>query len=138
MKTHRTLKQFLMLCIALVLLPGLVQAGIEWENLRELKLKNQALDVTASFDGKLIFTLTPGEILVYATDTDTFLEPIPVNRSFTRIAYANDEKLIVAAADPAKLSVIKFDQVYTINISNRPATGAQKPKVTLVVFDDYQ
>lgn len=138
MNTQPNLKRFFIMVLALALLPQLVHAGIEWKDLRELKLKNTALDVTASFDGKLIFTLTPGAILVYSTVDDKFIDRIPVDTSYTSIAYSNDERLILSAANPATLKLIKFDRVYDINISNRPFTGAEIPKVTLIVFDDYQ
>lgn len=138
MNIQPNLKRLFILILALALLPQLVHAGIEWKNLRELKLKNTALDVTASFDGKLIFTLTPGAILVYSTVDDKFIDPIPVDAIYTRIAYSNDERLILSAANPATLKLIKYDRVYDINISNRPSEGAEIPKVTLVVFDDYQ
>jgi len=138
MKQSRILKRVFFLILTLLWLPQFVHAGIEWKTLREVKLANQALDVTASFDGKLIFSLTPGAILVYSTEDDRFTDRIPVDTRYTRIAYSNDEQLILSAADPATLKVIKFDQVYDINITNRTFKGAADAKVTLVVFDDYQ
>ncbi len=138
MKTYWKVKRFFLSALVLVLLPQLVHAGIEWKNLRELDLKHKALDVTASFDGKLIFTLTPGAILVYSTVDEKFIDQITVDTSYNRIAYTNDQRLILAAADPATLSIIKFNRVYNINIANRPSIGTENPKVTLVVFDDYQ
>ena len=138
MKTHLNLTRFFLLILALALLPQLVYAGIEWQNLREVNLKQKALDVTASFDGKLIFTLTPGAILVYSTIDDKFIDRIPVDAGYTSIAYSNDKQLILSAANPATLKIIKFDEVHDINITNRPFKGAADAKVTLVVFDDYQ
>jgi hypothetical protein len=138
MKQSRNFKQVFLVILTLLMLPQIVHAGIEWKTLREVKLANQALDVTASFDGKLIFSLTPGAILVYSTDDDRFTDRIPVDTRYTRIAYANEERLILSAADPATHKVIKFDQVYDINITNRHFKGAADAKVTLVVFDDYQ
>lgn len=126
------------LTLALALLPQLVLAGVEWKTLQKVKLENQALDVTASFDGTLIFSLTPGAILVYATPDNRFIDRIPVDASYTRIAYSNDERLILSAADPAAFNIIKFSRVYDINIEKRPFKGAADAKVTLVVFDDYQ
>ncbi len=138
MKTQHNLKCLFIMILALTLLPQPVFAGLEWETLRELKLKNKALDVTASFDGKLIFTLTPGKIIVYSTVDNRFIDPIPVAASYNRIAYSNEKRLILSAADPAAFEIIKFDQVYDINIANRPFKGAPDAKITLVVFDDYQ
>jgi len=138
MKPSRNIKQGFFILLALLFLTQWVHAGIEWKTLREVKLAGRALDVTASFDGKLIFSLTPGAILVYSTDDDRFTDRIPVDTRYTRIAYSNDERLILSSADPATLAVIKFDPVYEINITNRPFKGAANARVTLVVFDDYQ
>ena len=138
MRQSRNFKRVLFIIMTLFMLPQFVYAGIEWKTLREVKLANQALDVTASFDGKLIFSLTPGAILVYSPAENRFTDRIPVDARYTSIAYSNDEQLILSAADPATLKVIKFDQVYDINITNRLFKGAADAKVTLVVFDDYQ
>ncbi len=138
MQQPRHYKRFCFLILALALLPQLVQAGVEWKTLQKVKLESRALDVTASFDGSLIFSLTPGAILVYATADNRFIDRIPVDASYTRIAYSNNERLILSAADPAAFNIIKFNRVYDINIANRPFKGAAGAKVTLVVFDDYQ
>jgi hypothetical protein len=138
LKNKLNMKRFLILILVLLVLPQFVHAGVEWKNLRELKLKEKALDVTASLDGKLVFTLTPGAILVYSVADDTFIDQIPVDAIYTRITYSSDERLVLTAANPATLKIIKYDQVYAINIANRPYMGVEKAKVTLVVFDDYQ
>lgn len=138
MQSPRQLKRLLVFCLVLTCLPQAVFAGLEWKTLQKVKLAAQALDVTASFDGKLIFSLTPGAILVYAADENRFIDRIPVASGFTRIAFSHEERLVLSAADPARLEIIKYDRVYDINIDNRPFKGAADAKVTLVVFDDYQ
>ena len=139
MKTKRLdLKRLFILVIFMALLPQVIHAGLEWNPLRKLALAHKALDVTASFDGKLVFALTPGMILVYSADDDKFIDRIPVDSVYTRIAYSNERQLILSSASPATINIIKFDRVYDINIANRPFQGSRTPKVTLVVFDDYQ
>jgi hypothetical protein len=138
MKPQRYIKWFFFSLLTLLWLPQVVHAGIEWKNLREIKLESQALDVTASFDGKLIFALTPGKILVYSAAEDAMIDRIPVDTAYTRIAYSNDQRIILSAADPAALGILRYDRVYDINITNRPYRGPREAKVTLVVFDDYQ
>ncbi len=131
-------KRVCFLILALALLLGLVFAGIKFRSTEIVKLGNRTLDVAASFDGKLIFSLTPGKILVYSTDDNSMIDQIPVDTSYIRIAYSKDSRLILSAADPAVFTIIKFDQVHDINIANRPFKGSANAKVTLVVFDDYQ
>ena len=54
------------------------------------------------------------------------------------VQWSEEERLILSAADPSTLEILKYDQVFDINITNRPYKGPQDAKVTLVVFDDYQ
>ena len=76
--------------------------------------------------------------LVYSAVENTIIDRIPVDKSYTRISYADEEKLILSGADPAVLEIVRFEQVHDINIFNRPSLGPEDAKVTLVVFDDYQ
>ena len=138
MHRSRHVKRLCLLILLLVGLPGLVHAGLEWQTLQKMKLAGRALDVTASFDGTFIFALTPGEIMVFSAADNRLIDRIPVDADYNRIAYANDERLILSAADPARLEIIRYDRVYDLNITNRPFKGAPDAKVTLVVFDDYQ
>ena len=138
MRQSRHSTRVFFLILALLCLPQLVDAGIEWKTLKEVKLAGHALDITASTDGKMIFALTPGAILVYSTADNRFKDRIPVDARYTRITYANEQRLILSAADPATLKIITYDEVYAINITNRRFKGAADAKVTLVVFDDYQ
>jgi hypothetical protein len=131
-------QKFLFTILLLLWLPSLALAGIEWQSLREVNLDGKALDVTVSADGKLVFALTPGKILVYAAIEDKVIDQIPVDGRYTRITYSDEERLILSAADPATLQILKYERVYDINITNRPFRGPQDARVTLVVFDDYQ
>jgi len=124
--------------LAMTGLTGPAIAGIEHKSLKKIDLTGQPLDITNSFDGKLVFVLTPGTILVYSAVENTIIDRIAVEKIYTRISYADKEKLILSAADPATLEIVKFDQIYNINIVNRPFRGPREAKVTLVVFDDYQ
>ena len=113
-------------------------AKIESKTIKKINLPNQVLDITTSFDGKLIFSLTSGKIMVYSIANDRFIDQIPVSTDFNRITYSNEEHLILSAANPAALEIIKYDRIYNINIANRPFKGVADAKVNLVVFDDYQ
>lgn len=138
MRLPQNVKWFIFTILAMLCLPQFSQAGIEWRTLREVKLSSQAIDVAASSDGKLIFALTPGKILVYSAVEDAMVDQITVDTIYTNIATSNDQRIILSAADPATLSILKYNRVYDINITNRPFRGPKDAKVTLIVFDDYQ
>jgi len=138
MRYVRNLRQFCMIIAALALLPGLVEAGLASKTLREVKLTSRALDVTVSLDGKLVFTLTPGEILVYSVEEDAVIDRIAIDAGYTRITYSENNRLVLTAPEPATLRILAYDRVHDINITNRPFRGPRDASVTLVVFDDYQ
>ena len=65
--------------------PQIVQADLEWRIIKDLDLKTTPLDVAPSADGKWLFILTPGEILVYSFPEGKITDRIPVDKEFDRI-----------------------------------------------------
>jgi len=61
--------------------PQVVQADLEWKVVKDLDLKTTPLDVAPSADGKGLFILTPGEILVYSFPEGKITDRIPVDRA---------------------------------------------------------
>jgi hypothetical protein len=139
LKTHANyFVRAILISLALCMLPQFATADIEWENVQKFPLQARALDVTTSFDGKTAFMLTPGEVLIYSIEDNKISARIPVDASFTRIAYTEGDKLVLSAGDPSNITIIQYSNVFDIDIANRPAKGPQTAPVTLVIFDDYQ
>ena len=124
--------------LAVVLSPNDTEAKVDWKSLLHVNLESQPLDVTTSIDGKLIYALTPGEIIVFSVKDKNILDRIPVGTSYNRITFSPDETLILTGNNPSSLEIIRVDRVYDIDISNRPFKGSSDARVAIVIFDDYQ
>jgi hypothetical protein len=119
--------------------PQIVQADLEWRIIKDLDLKTTPLDVAPSADGKWLFILTPGEILVYSFPEGKITERIPVDKEFDKIAsLPRADMFTIASSTKKALQIIVFEAVYKIDVTGLPFKGPQDASVTVVVFDDYQ
>ena len=120
-------------------LPQTVQADMEWRIIKDLDLKTTPLDVSPSADGKWLFVLTPGEILVYSFAEGKIADRIPVDKEFDRItSLPRPDMLTITSSTKKNLQIILVEAVYKIDIAGLPFKGPQDASVTVVVFDDYQ
>ena len=119
--------------------PQVVQADLEWKVVKDLDLKATPLDVAPSADGKWLFILTPGEILVYSFPEGRITDRIPVDRDFDRIASLPRADMVTISSSAKKtLQIILLEVVYKIDVTDLPFKGSRDALVTIVVFDDYQ
>ena len=122
-----------------ILLPKIVQAEVEWRIIKDLKLETAPLDITLSIDGKSLFILTPGEILIFSISDGTISERIPVDKDFDRIAPLPRPGFFTITSSTKKtLQVILFETIYKIDLTDLPFRGPKDALVTVAVFDDYQ
>ena len=119
--------------------PEVVQADLEWRVIKDLDLKTTPLDVAPSLDGKWLFILTPGEILLYSFPEGKVTDRIPVDKDFDRIASMPKVDLVTIASSTKKaVQIILLESIYKIDVTGLPFKGSQEASVTIVVFDDYQ
>jgi hypothetical protein len=119
--------------------PEVVQADLEWRIIKDLDLKTTPLDVAPSMDGKWLFILTPGEILVYSFPEEKITDRIPVDKAFDRIAsLPRADMLTIASSTKKTLQVILLEAIYRIDVTGLPFKGPSDAAVTVAVFDDYQ
>ena len=119
--------------------PQVVQADLEWKVIKDLDLKAPPLDVSPSADGKWLFILTPGEILVYSFPEGKITDRIPVDKEFDRIASLPRPDMVTISSSAKKtLQIILLEAVYKIDVTGLPFKGPSDAAVTVVVFDDYQ
>ena len=120
-------------------LPQIIQADMEWRTIKDLDLKTTPLDVAPSADGKWLFVLTPGEILVYSFPEGKITNRIPVDKDFDRIASSpRADTLTITSSTKKALQMILLEAVYKIDVASLPFKGPQDALVSIVVFDDYQ
>ena len=119
--------------------PQVVQADLEWRIIKDLDLKATPLDVVSSADGRRLFILTPGEILVYSFPDGKLTDRIPVDKDFDKIAsLPRGDILTITSSTKKALQLILLETVYKIDVTGSPFKGPKDALVTIVVFDDYQ
>jgi len=123
----------------LAFFPQVVQADLEWKVVKDLDLTTTPLDVTPSADGKWLFILTPGEILVYSFAVGGITDRIPVDKDFDRIVSLPRPDMVTISSSAKKaLQIILLEAVYKIDVTGLPFKGPLNAAVTVIVFDDYQ
>jgi hypothetical protein len=117
----------------------IVRADVEWTIIKDVDLKASPLDVAPSGDGKWLFILTPGEILIFSIPEGTITDHIPVAKEFDRIApLLRPGVLTLTSSTKQTLQVIRFETICKIDLTGLPFKGPQEAPVTVAVFDDYQ
>jgi hypothetical protein len=102
-------------------------------------LKTSPLDVTPSADGKWLFILTPGEVLIFSVSEGVVFNRIPVDKEFDRISMLpRPDMFTITSSTKKSLQVILFETILKIDVSELPFKGPQDALVTVAVFDDYQ
>ena len=135
----RRLGIFLLVIISYVAVPQFIYAEIDMTLIKQTNLDVQPLDIAASVDGKMIYVLARGEILVYSIDEDKVSNRIPIDKDFDKLTYAaKDNVLILTSSSSKTLKIIQVDFIYNIAIDGLPFKGPADAAVTIAVFDDYQ
>ncbi len=128
--------------VCFLLLPGGVvttQAAVESSLAKTLDIGKQPLDMTATADGKLLFVLTEGEVLVYNAKSQKLTGRVSVDPGVNSITISPRGNQLFASNEKTKtLSVINVDFVYDIDVKGSPFKGAADAPVVIAVFDDYQ
>lgn len=119
--------------------PHLAHADLEWSLKKQLNLAAQPLDVVSSVDGKWVYVLTPGSVLVYSTSANKVTVRIPVDKSFDRISHAIQSNTLTLTSSAKKtLKIIQLEEVFQFAMEGSPVKGRKSARVTIAVFSDYQ
>ena len=138
-KTARKFGIFLFVIISWVSVPQFIYAEIDTTLIKQTNLDVQPLDIAASADGKMIYVLARGEILLYSIDEGKVSNRIPIDKDFDKLTYAaKDNVLILTSSSSKTLKIIQVDFIYNIALDGLPFKGPANARVTIAVFDDYQ
>ena len=130
---------FLLIIISWVLVPQFIYAEIDTTLIKQTNLDVQPLDVVASIDGKTIYVLARGEILVYSIDEGKVSNRIPIDKHFDKLTCGVEDNMLILTSSSSKtLKIIRVDFKYNISIDGLPFKGPANAPVTIAVFDDYQ
>ena len=79
---------FLLVIISWVSVPDFIYADIDTTVIKQTNLDVQPLDIATSDDGKLIFVLARGEVLVYSIGEGKVTNRITIDKDFDKVTYA--------------------------------------------------
>jgi hypothetical protein len=137
--TARKFGMVLFVIISWVLVPQFIHAEIDTTLIKQTNLDVQPLDTAASVDGKTIYVLARGEILVYSIDEGKVTNRIPIDKDLDKLTYAaKNNVLILTSSLSKKLKIMQVDYIYKIATDGLPFKGPSDAAVTMAVFNDYQ
>jgi hypothetical protein len=93
---------FLLLFASCILVPQFIYAEIDTTLINQTNLDVQPLDVAASIDGKTIYVLARGEILVYSVNEGKVSNRIPVDKDFDKLTYAARNNALILTSSSSK------------------------------------
>jgi DNA-binding beta-propeller fold protein YncE len=139
MKRFYRLMPLIILLIVSVGFVTSVSAELEWTFRKPVPLTSAPLDNAVSADGKLLFMLSEGEIVVYSLTRNKTINTIPIDSDYDRISVSpRGNSLIVTSSAGKSLKIIDLEFIYQIDISGLPLKGPADAPVTIAVFSDYQ
>lgn len=119
--------------------PQFLHADMEWRVIKEIDLKNQPLDVVTALDGKTIFILVPGEVLIQDMKTYDISQRISVGKEFDRLTHSPSKNILILSSSTANtLKIIQLKRIYQFDFSGLPYLGPKDAPVTIAIFSDYQ
>ena len=129
----------LLILVSWVLAPQFIYAEVDTTLIKQANLDVQPLDIAASIDGKTLYILARGEILIYSIDEGKVSNRFPIDKDFNKLTYAaRNNVLILTSTSSKKLKIIQVDVIYKIAVDGLPFKGPADASVTLAVFEDYQ
>jgi len=118
--------------------PRLSCLELDWAVSKRLNLEVSPLDIATSADGKSIFILAAGEVLVYSVSEDKVVRRIPVDKAFDMLAHSGENTLILGSRSNKVLKMIQLEIIHEFTLSGLPIRGPEHAPVTIAVFGDYQ
>ena len=117
----------------------LLAATLDWKVINQIKLEEAPLDVATSTDGKWIFVLSQGEVIVYSKLEEKVVNRISVDKIFDMLMHSEkDNTLVLGSRSGKTLEIIQLEVIHSIDISGLPFKGPEHAPVIITVFGDYQ
>lgn len=128
-------------CAALLALSmsSSAQAAFEWKETSSLPVEGQSLATATSADGRWLYVLTHGEVLIYALGENRIETRIPVDRAFDQLTYSPTTNSLILSGKTAKvIRVVQLEQVHAFSYDGLAFQGPENAPVTIAIFSDYQ
>ena len=138
-------RQLLVVAIVLAVVGSLfpvaaaIPADVDWTIGGQLGLKAPPLDICASADGKWLYILCSGEIVVYSFNEDKIIKRIPIDKAVDKMIYVKEKNaLVVTGRSGDTVRIIQLEVVNTFTTTGLPYKGPKQAPITIAVFSDYQ
>jgi DNA-binding beta-propeller fold protein YncE len=125
--------------MALMAIPSLADAEVEWQIKNTLKTEQPPLDVAVPPNGQWIFVLTTdGTILIYS-NKGKLEDTIKVGTHIDKIRVGPaSEQIYATSRQNQTVEVIALDFIRKINVKGSPFKGPMEAPVIVSVFSDFQ
>jgi len=127
--------------IVLVLLsfPQASLARVEWRDLGEIDLQQEPLDIVTNLNGKILFILVPGKVLIYSVPRKEVTGEVPYEGEFDKLLVSlQTKRLILYNSSRKRIRIIEPEVIQRLDYSGSPFIGPSRAPVTVAVFSDYQ
>jgi len=140
-KGSSVMKRSITACVtaAIIVLSGAAHAAFEWKEVRTLPVDIQPLATAASIDGRWLYVLAAGEVLIVSIAENRIETRIPVDAAFDQLAYSPATNSLVLSGRNARIiRVVHLEQIHAFSYEGLAFKGPENAPVTIAVFSDYQ
>ncbi len=116
-----------------------VYAKMELTVKKKLQFNQKPLSMVSSRDGKYLYILFEGKLLVYSLLENKRQYTISLDKNIDKITLSEKNELLILASSSEKTAqILKIDFIRQIDTSGLPYQGPQDAPVTIITFVDYQ
>lgn len=127
---------FISLCITAV---TFAVAAPEWTLKRQFNVEQSPLAMAASPDGKMLYILVPGKVLLYSLSEKKVNDFMPVDKDLDKLAYSGKDNLFILSSSSNKIvRIFQLESKARIDLSGLPFRGKEAAPVTIAVYSDFQ
>ncbi len=106
---------------------------------KKLQFEQEPLAMVTSRDGRYLYILLQGKLIVYSLLKDEGQYTVSVDKTIDKITLSDKNELLILASSTEKTAqILKIDFIHQIDTSGLPYQGPQDAPVTLIAFVDYQ
>lgn len=138
-KTVLKFMPFLAAVLLLLSFAAGASAKVEWENLKDIQLPENAKDIAITADGSRAYILGTNNIHIYSLQEQKIIDAIPVQDSCLKIALSPEgDRVFLTRSKDNSISIIEISEIYDLTIGDSAVIGSKKAKVSVTAFLDYQ
>ncbi|MFZ4858385.1 MAG: thioredoxin domain-containing protein [Desulfuromonadaceae bacterium] len=114
-------------------------AANEWTLKREFNVEQSPSAMVAAPDGRMLYILVPGKILLYSLSELKVTDFMPVDKALDKLAYSGkDNFFILSSSHSSLVKVFQLENKARIDLAGSPIRGAENAPVTIAVYSDFQ